>query len=173
MVIGLITNHRCPVPIGWLINRGGWWFTPLTTGFYDDRWYTNFGHDCIHISWISQQFLRHLAFQTSFGKTVAGPNGNCTTGMACWHRGSESFRTIIMTNSSTSEHGFFSLVEHWKSIHKTRFEHGGKRWSTEMLGKTPKFSGEHPKFRRSAISAVRGEGSWGTMVVDLFGKWLF
>ena len=30
-----------PFPIGWLISRGGWRFTPLTTGFYDDRWYTS------------------------------------------------------------------------------------------------------------------------------------
>ena len=29
--------HRCPFPIRWLINRGVVY--PLTTGFYDDRWY--------------------------------------------------------------------------------------------------------------------------------------
>ena len=32
------TVHRCPFPIGWLI---GGLFTPLTTGLFDDRWYTS------------------------------------------------------------------------------------------------------------------------------------
>ena len=32
-------SHRCPFPIGWLISIRGFEETPLTTGFYDDRWY--------------------------------------------------------------------------------------------------------------------------------------
>ena len=28
------------IPIGWLMKKGGFEETPLTTGFYDDRWYT-------------------------------------------------------------------------------------------------------------------------------------
>ena len=33
--------HRCPFPIGWLMKKEGFEETPLTTGFYDDRWYTS------------------------------------------------------------------------------------------------------------------------------------
>ena len=33
--------HRCPFPIGWLMKKEGLGETPLTAGFYDDRWYTS------------------------------------------------------------------------------------------------------------------------------------
>ena len=34
----LVFDHRCPFPIGWLIE--GVEETPLTIGLFDDRWYT-------------------------------------------------------------------------------------------------------------------------------------
>ena len=40
----LVRNHSYHIDVpnsNWLINRGGL-FIPLTTGFYDDRWYTKF-----------------------------------------------------------------------------------------------------------------------------------
>ena len=40
-------------------NRGVWTFTPLTTGLFDDRWYTKpalyfYQKDIIEIKWISE-----------------------------------------------------------------------------------------------------------------------
>ena len=34
--------HRCPFPIGWLMNKDVFFpETPLTTGLFDGRWYTS------------------------------------------------------------------------------------------------------------------------------------
>jgi hypothetical protein len=39
LIMGLLVfDHRCPFPIGWLIE--GVEETPLTIGLFDDRWYT-------------------------------------------------------------------------------------------------------------------------------------
>jgi hypothetical protein len=35
-----LTVHRCPFPIAWLMKIEGFEETPLTTGLFDDRWYT-------------------------------------------------------------------------------------------------------------------------------------